>query len=111
MKQHLETLTEYIQIYKDCDVTQDGNTLSECAQQIASTLFFLEIERAKYHDLWQKVVYKLVLEGTPVNRAENQAHVLHPEMYQLRRIMDAAYENLNAIRSQLSWIKAGLSNQ
>jgi len=110
MKQHLDELTTYIEIYKSSEVNDDGNTLSECLKHITSALYFLEIERAKYHEKYQEIIHRLTLKGTPVNRAENEAHVLVPEMYQLRRIMDSAYTVVDSIRTQISWIKTGLKN-
>jgi len=51
-----------------------------------------------------------VLNGDSVSRAENTAHVQVPEMYLLRRVMDSAYTCCDAIRTQISWIKSGLTN-
>lgn len=111
MEKELLTLTDFIGIYKDCDATTDGNTLTECLKQITSALFFLEIERSKAHEKWQGIVHTLVIkQGMTVSRAENEAHVLVPEMYKLRRIMDSGYTTVDAIRTNISWIKAGLNN-
>lgn len=110
LEQNLDELTKWIDLYKKSDI-QDGNTLSECLRHITSALFFLEIERAKYHEQWQSIVHKLVIkQSSTVNRAENEAHVLVPEMYKLRRIMDSSYTVADAIRTQISWIKSGLIN-
>lgn len=111
MNDALTDLSKYISIYKDADANTDGNTLNECLQKISTALFSLEKERAKAHEKWQSIVHTLVLkQKMTVSRAENEAHVLVPEMYQLRRIMDSGYTTIDAIRSNISWIKSGLIN-
>lgn len=109
MKQALEHITKYIKLYRESD-PEDGNTLVECLQQITSTLFYLEKERAVYHDMFQKKINELIAKEMSVSRSENEAHVLFPEMYMLRRVMDSAYTTCDAIRTQISWIKSGLVN-
>jgi hypothetical protein len=47
-----------------------------------------------------------VLSGLSVARAENEAHVKVPEMYLLRRVMDAGYEVIGAIRTNISYLKS-----
>ena len=108
-KKALDHLTKQIEQYR-VTASNDGNTLTELLQQITSTLFYLEKERASYHDQFQKTVHRLVLAGSPVSRAENDAHVSVPEMYLLRKVMDSAYSVCDAIRTQISWIKSGLIN-
>ncbi len=101
----LNLISEQIKIYREAD-TMDGETMNKALQQISATLFYLEKERAKYHEQWQSIVYKLVKnEQVAVNRAENEANVLVPEMYLLRRTMDAAYSCCDAIRTNISWLK------
>lgn len=105
----LDNITKYVKIYRELD-PNDGNGMMECLQQISATLFYLEKERAEYHDKFQKRISELVLSGESVSRAENTAHSEIPEMYLLRRVMDAAYVVCESIRSQTSWIKTGLRN-
>lgn len=105
----LDNITKYVKIYRELK-PDDGNGMMECLQQISATLFYLEKERAEYHDKFQKRISELVLSGESVSRAENTAHSEIPEMYLLRRVMDAAYVVCESIRSQTSWIKTGLRN-
>lgn len=100
----LAHVTEQTKIYRETQIT-NGEQLNECLQQIAATMPYLETIRADYHKEWQGIVFKEVLSGLSVARAENEAHVKVPEMYLLRRVMDAAYEVLNALRSNISWVK------
>lgn len=105
----LENVSNYIKLYRDAD-PNDGNTLVECLQQITATLFYLEKERAVFHDQFQKRINELVLEGKSVSRAENMAHAEIPQMYLLRRVMDSAYKCCDAIRTNVSWLKSGITN-
>lgn len=112
LKEALDHITENIELYRNADI-KDGHQLAMILQQVSATLFFLETERAKYHEQWQNIVSKFVLSGKTVARSENEAHVSIPEMYMLRRVMDSAYTVVEAIRSNISWIKheQNLSNQ
>jgi len=105
----LNHISTYIKIYRDAD-PNDGNTMVECLQQITATLFYLEKERAVFHDQFQKRINELILEGSAVSRAENKAHAEIPQMYLLRRVMDSAYKTCDAIRTNISWLKTGLIN-
>lgn len=105
----IDYISEQIAQYRRLDV-YDGEQLVRHLQQISATLFYLEKERAATHAQWQSTLNQLVLEGMSVSRAENEAHVKHPEMYLLRRIMDSAYTSIDAIRTQISWIKSEKQN-
>ena len=105
----LNHVSNYIKLYRETDLL-DGNTLTMCLQQISATLFYLEKERAMYHDKFQKRINELILDGKTVSRAENSAHAEIPEMYLLRRVMDSAYTTCDAIRTNISWLKSGLTN-
>ena len=109
MKEHLDNITSIIDTYYG---VQDptGTMLVEWLKDMTSLLYYLETERAKIHEQWQKVVFRLVSNGKTVSRAENEAHTIHPEMYKLRRVMDAGYRVVDAMRSQLSFIKAEMNN-
>jgi len=109
MEKALEHITEQIQRYRATPVT-DGDALIEILQQLTATLFYLEKERAKYHDKFQCRIGELILDGNSVARSENIAHKEIPEMYMLRHIMVSAYKVVEAIRSQLSWLKTEKHN-
>jgi hypothetical protein len=59
-----------------------------------------------YLYLYENEVFKLVKGGSTVARAINEANVLYPEMYQLRRIMDGGYRIVDAIRTNISYLKS-----
>ena len=101
----LEHITSEITKYRQTSV-DDGEALVSILQQITTTLFYLEKERAEYHTKFQDEINLLILEGNSVARSENQAHVKVPEMYLLRHIMSSAYEVVGALRTQISWLKS-----
>lgn len=109
LEKAIEHLDEQVRTYRQ-NAQDDGNGYCEVLKQITATLYYIESHRAAYHDKYQSIVDMLVLEGKSVSRAENMAHVAVPEIYKLRRIMDAAYEVVGAIRTQISWIKTGITN-
>lgn len=104
LEKALAHLTEQIKLYRETDV-MDGEALVNILQQITATLYYLESQRAMYHDKFQTIINQLVLSGSTVARAENDAHVQIPEMYKLRHIMTSAYEVVGAIRTNISWLK------
>ena len=105
LQKALDHIINQVKLYRKADI-MDGETLISILQQITATLHYLETERAKYHNNFQVVINSLILEGKSVARAENEAHIQVPELYQLRHIMASSYELVGAIRSQISWIKS-----
>jgi len=99
-------LQKWVSKYYKCDM-QNGEELNLCLQKITGILFYLETLRSEVHDQWQNKVFdQTTKHGVSVNRAENEAHVLHPEMYQLRHIMTAGYRITDAIRTNISYLKS-----
>jgi tryptophan 2,3-dioxygenase len=105
----LSHLSDQVKRYRQMEILE-GNELNEILQQVTGTLFFLEKQRAEYHDQWQRHVHRLVQNGESVNKSENSAHVAIPEMYLCRKVMDAGYTVAEAIRSNLSWLKTEINN-
>lgn len=104
-QKEIEDLNQYVKEYYTCNL-QDGNQLSKLIQKITGLLYYLETERSAIHDLYENAVFKLVKGGSTVSRAVNEANVLYPEMYQLRRIMDGGYRIVDAIRTNISYLKS-----
>lgn len=105
----LNHISDNIKKYRECDL-MDGNELLVILQQITGTLHYLESVRGDYHHQYQAVINKLVLEGSTVSRAENQANIDVPQMYMLRHIMTSAYEVVGAIRTTVSYLKTEKHN-
>ena len=109
LEKALNHLTEQVSRYRKLSF-MEGEALNDCLKQITATLYFLETERAIAHESFQDAIRQEVIGGSSVSKAENIAHVKHPEMYKLRRIMEASYEVVNALRSNISWIKQEINN-
>ena len=83
----------------------NGERFNSWLKELTGILFYLEKERSEHHDAFEKKVHQCVGEGDSVSRAVNKANVAIPEMYMLRRIMDAAYKVADAMRTNISYLK------
>lgn len=108
-QKQLEELHSYIKQYYESDLS-DGVELNQILQKVTSLLYTLENLRSEMHDKHQTIIFNLVKEGNSVASSVNQANVEVPQMYQLRRIMDAAYEVVGAIRTNISYLKQEMAN-
>ncbi len=108
MNQKFETviirMNDIVQEYYRMD-DLDGHILNGMLKDLSAGLYYLETVRSEVHNEFQSEIQRLVSEGHSVSRAENQAHVRYPAMYKLRRIMDGGYKVVEAIRSNLSYLK------
>lgn len=100
----LEDLNNYVNEYYTCNLT-DGNQLNRLLQKITGLLYYLETVRSECHDAFETHVFNEVKNKKTVARAVNEAHVTYPQMYQLRRVMDASYKVVDAIRTNISYLK------
>jgi len=80
----------------------EGGEISELMKDLTVILCHLEQERKEAHEKWNHLVF--TFEGS-VSRAEISANEEVPELYQLRRIMQAGYRVVDAMRSNISYIK------
>lgn len=106
-KQELVFLEADINAYKGTS-TDNGPALNELVKTLTTRLSYLSTVRTIFHDQWQKRVKYLIENDSSVARAENFAHVDFPELYELRNKIRSAYEVVNAIRSNLSYLKKEL---
>ena len=109
MQETLDEVSYIIQEYK-CIEGLDGNTLNTMLREITSRLFYLETERAKYRDLYERKVHIEVKKGATISKAVNEANVKYPEIYMLRRFMESAYRVSDAIRTNISFIKSEMNH-
>lgn len=100
----LDRITAIIKEYRQSS-DMNGENLNEWLKELTGTLFYLEKERSEYHYAFEKKVHLHTGEGDSVARAVNKANVSIPEMYMLRRIMDAAYTVADAMRTNISYLK------
>lgn len=110
MKEALEEVQKAIDIVRRSDDI-DIVTAMECLRIIATNLFTLETYRSEFKKQFETKVFQLVKNGSNVNRAVNQAEVEHPQLYMLRRIMEAAYSNVDTLRTIISFKKQELNVQ
>lgn len=106
----LEDLNNYVNEYYTCNLT-DGEQLNRLLQKITGLLYYLETVRSECHDAFETHVFNEVKKKKTVARAVNEAHVTYPQMYQLRRVMESAYKVVDAIRSNLSYLRAEMNNR
>ena len=104
----IDSLNEYVNRYYNCD-RANGADLLLLQQKITGLLYYLETVRSEIHDAFESKVFELVQEGNSVARAVNEAHVSYPQMYQLRRVMDAGYRIVDAIRTNISYLKSEMN--
>ena len=109
MNEHLDKITQVITWYEDAEL-KHLMELNRALTVLSSNLYHVEVERSKYHDKFQRRIYELTANKMTVSRAENQAHMEIPEMYMLRRVMNAAYRVADSIRTNISYMKSELSN-
>lgn len=104
MNEQLNKLILLVQAYEQG--SDNPHLLIELQKDITSTLFYLETERAKVHDKHNRFIFDLTKTKVSVAQAKIQADEAYPEMYQLRRVMDAGYKVADAIRTHISFLKS-----
>jgi hypothetical protein len=100
----LENIADNIKCYRQMK-SFNGDELLAILQQIVGTLHYLEAQRAEAYLTYTKRVNHYISNGYPVSKAESQSNEDIPELYLLRHIMRSAYENVNAIRTTISYLK------
>lgn len=104
LEKSLLKLNGYINEYHTMK-TLDGHRLSELLQKISSLLYYLETVRSDVNNEFESEIGRLIDEGHSVARATNLANTKYPQMYKLRCIMRGAYGVVEAIRSNISYLK------
>jgi hypothetical protein len=108
-KDVIKRADELVNTYFKCKI-DDGRSLNELGKNLASCLYYLGSVRQYHHNLFQKKINQLVDDGKSVARAENQAHVDHPELYELRHIMRSGYEALGMIKTNIYSLTKEINN-
>ena len=107
--EQITKLNELVKEYYNCDLN-NGSQLNALLQKITGILYYLESVRATVKNDYEISVYELVKQNKSVARALNETEVKYPEMYQLRRVMDAGYRIADAIRTNISFLKSEMSH-
>ena len=109
MKEALVSIADCVAWYKKAKGASPDKLL-EVLRVITSNLYTLENERAEYKKRYEGIIYEETKEGSSVARAQNLAEVEVPELYMLRRVMEASYRVSDAIRTQISFLKSEMSH-
>lgn len=109
MKESLDKISSIIEDYNS-GTGHPPEALLDMARTLAANLFYLEKHRSEIFKRYEGQKYMLINSGMAVNKAENKANFMIPEMYMIRRVMDGAYKNLELMRSELSWLKTEMNN-
>ena len=107
MQELLDNITQIVEDYRSSN-NHNPEGLLNMGRSLSGYLFLLEKHRAKKHKAFEACIYALRQQGEKVNAATNEANVKHPELYMLRRFMEAA-EKVNIQMSiELKWMHAEL---
>jgi hypothetical protein len=109
MNSSLERIKEIIKEYKNTDVF-DGVKLNEQIKELTSRLYYIETLRTKAHQDYERVIYEKVKEGFSVARATNEANNVVPKMYEYRRLLESGYRVVDAMRTNISFLKSEMYN-
>lgn len=109
MEKLLNELTSLVQEYKDLGdqlVFEDASRLSVILKNLTSTLFYLESYRDEASRKYNTIMHTSIKAGSSVSGSEIIAKEQCPELYMLRRIMQSGYNIVDAIRSNISFLKS-----
>ena len=107
MKELINNITKIIEDYNSSsDHVPQG--LLDMGRNLSSSLFLLEKYRAEKHKEFEATIYSEKMNGEKINAATNTANVRHPELYQLRRLMEAAERVAIQMNVELKWMHAEL---
>ena len=109
LEETLKDLRGYIEIYSDVTL-DDGEQLNYLLQKISTTVYFLTEEKSKYKKLYELKIFELTKEKMTVSRAVNVAETEYPELYLLRYVIDNANRIIDAIRTNISYLKSEKNN-
>lgn len=109
MTESLEEITKCIEWYRT-NKNAPPVKLVEIMRVITTNLYVLESHRAEYQKTFETLVYQYKDDGQSVASAVNMANVEVPEIYMLRRVMQAAYEVAGALRTHISFLKSEMNN-
>ena len=99
----LKDITAIIETYHSLELkTDEGMTYSKLLKDLTSNLFYLEKFRSEYYNQHNQIMFEF--KGS-VSASKIKADEQVPEIYMLRRVMNAAYRVVDAMRSNISYIK------
>lgn len=108
MEEILNNINACIEEYRDMDDTlvfNDAQKLSAIMKNLSSNLFFLERNRDEISRDFYTTIHNLKMSGESATGSEKEAKYQHPEKRQIDRYITSAYKVLDAIRSNISYLK------
>jgi len=105
MQKLLDNITKIIEDYRSSN-NHNPDGLLDMGRNLSAYLFSLEKYRAEKHKAFEACIYALRMQNMKVNAATNEANVKHPEMYMLRRFMEAAEKVHIQINVELKWLNS-----
>jgi len=110
MNEVLNKIADIIEDYNNTSIN-DGVKLNKQLKNLTSYLYYIEGIKSKYHEDYEAIIYdKVNNEKLSVARATNEANVLVPEVYKLRKLTSSGYRVADAIRSNISFLKLEFNN-
>lgn len=103
LKEALEECTNTIQAYRETQF-EDISQTTGLMKDMAIILYELARHKTKYKQLWNGECFSLRGE-TSNAMAEKGAHAKYPELDMLRQVIRAGGNVLDAMRSQISFLK------
>ena len=102
-----KVLAEIAEIVQEYNKMGEFNIerLNHLLKNLTTRLYYLETLRSNFHNKFEHIVFERTKEGEKVARATNFANKEVPELYKLRRIMDAGCRISDAIRTNISYLK------
>ncbi len=85
----LDEVTKIIEAYGTPKNMPDGHTINEYLRKLTTRLYYLETMRTEAKQKHDAIIFQAVNEGESVARASNKADNEVPELYLLRRIIEA----------------------
>jgi len=109
MEKVLVEISEIIQEYNKMNEL-NGERLNILLKNLTTRLYYLETQRSEFHKQFNAVMHGEIQDGQSAASAKNKAERAVPELYMLRRIMEAGYENVGAMRTNISFLKSEMNN-
>lgn len=109
MNEVLNQISDIIDQYKETEAT-NGIELNRQLKELTSRLYYIETIRTMAHEKYEATIHSKVNEGYSVSRATNEANVVVPEMYKLRRLLESAYRITDSMRTNISFLKSEIRN-
>ena len=104
MQAELDRINSIAEFWRNTK-SPDPNQVLEAHRTLTGLLVYLEAQRSEFKKKYESIIFDKKCEGGSVASATNYAETQVPELYLLRRIMEAAYEMSGSMRTYISFLK------